>query len=71
MYNAKTMAGRRKVENENIRSLSKVSGGRSYAITLPIATVRAFGWKERQKLELTIDARKQTITIKDWSRKKK
>jgi bifunctional DNA-binding transcriptional regulator/antitoxin component of YhaV-PrlF toxin-antitoxin module len=58
---------RRKAGKENVRSLSKVSNGTSYAITLPIAVVKRFGWKERQKLELTIHERAKTITIRDWS----
>lgn len=62
------MAGRRKSGKENIRSLSKVSGGRSYMITLPASVVRDFKWKERQKLELSINNRSKSITIRDWKK---
>ena len=65
------MAGRRKVEQENIRSLTRVSGGKSYAVSLPIAVVRKFRWGKRQKLELSIDMKRRHITISDWPRKKK
>ena len=62
------MAGRRKSEQENIRSLTKTGGGRSYTVSLPVAVVRAFGWKERQKLTLTVDHKHHTILVKDWEK---
>lgn len=62
----KGAAGRRKSENENIRSLTKTGGGRTYTISLPVAVVREFGWKERQKLTLTVNRKSRTILIKDW-----
>lgn len=62
------MTGRRRAEDENIRSLSKLSGGRSYGISLPKAVIREFGWKERQKLQLSINKRSKSITIKDWEK---
>ncbi len=48
----------------DIRALTKVSGGASYAITLPREIVKRFKWKERQKLKLDVDEKRQTITIK-------
>jgi len=66
---ARTAAGRRKSGDENVRSLTKTGGGRSYTVSLPRETIRAFGWKERQKLSLLIDPRRKTILIKDWSRR--
>jgi len=63
------MAGRRKVGDENVRSLTRTSGGKSYAITLPVAVIREFGWEKRQKLELSIDSKKKRITISDWEGK--
>lgn len=62
------MSGRRKVGKENIRSLTKVSGGKSYAVTLPMAMVRALRWKERQKLELSFDAKRKVISVRDWKK---
>ena len=59
---------RRKIEDQNIRSLSKVSNGESYAITLPVEVIRRWRWREHQKLELKIDDKNQRITIKDWER---
>ncbi|MDO8408238.1 MAG: hypothetical protein Q7S95_03325 [bacterium] len=64
----KGAAGRRKSGEENVRSLTKTGGGRSYTVSLPVATIRAFGWQERQKLTLVINPRRKTILIKDWSR---
>lgn len=63
------VAGRRKVGKENIRSLTRTSGGKSYAISLPIGVIREFGWQERQKLELSIDVKRKRITISDWEGK--
>ncbi len=63
------MAGRRKVGDENVRSLTRTSGGKSYAITLPVAVIRQFKWEKRQKLELTIDSSRRRITISDWPKK--
>lgn len=64
------MAGRRKEGKELVRSLVKTSGGKSYAISLPIEVVRKFGWNKRQQLELSVDEHKKRITISDWPRKK-
>jgi len=63
--------GRARVEDKNIRKLTKLSGGYSYGVTLPIDIIRQFGWKEKQKLQLQIDEKKKIITIKDWEKKLK
>ena len=54
--------------NPNIRKITKLSGGGSYGITLPIKIVRKFKWKERQKVELEINEKNKIITIKDWKK---
>ena len=54
--------------NPNIRKITKLSGGKSYGITLPIRVMRKFRWKERQKLELEIDEKRKRIIIKDWKK---
>ncbi|MCH8889217.1 hypothetical protein IID26_02220 [Patescibacteria group bacterium] len=59
---------RRKRENYTVRSLNKISNGKSYSVTLPVEVIRAFRWQKRQKLTLKIDKRRKTITISDWSR---
>jgi len=61
--------GRRKIQNKNVRSLTKSSNGRSYTITLPIDVVRRWrAGKNRQKLQLEIDDKKKRIVIGDWER---
>lgn len=63
---AKKKSAPRSAETGNdIRALTKVSGGASYAITLPRSVVKAFKWKERQKLKLDIDEKRGTITIRN------
>jgi hypothetical protein len=51
-------------EERNIRKLTKIAGGTSYAVTLPIEYVREFKWRERQKLVITKVGK--TLVIKDW-----
>lgn len=38
---------RRKIEDHNIRSLTKLAGGSSYAVTIPIDMIRERGWKSK------------------------
>jgi len=57
---------RRKIEDENIRSLNLVSGGKSYGITLPLRAIRLFRWQKHQKLQVTIDKKKKRLIIEDW-----
>lgn len=59
------MAYKRKVGDTRTRKLTVV-GGKSYAVTLPVEFVRHLGWRERQKLDITLDG-KQMI-IKDWKK---
>jgi hypothetical protein len=63
---SKKRGGRRSESNGDVRSLTKVSGGASYAITLPRDVIKSFKWKERQKLKLQVDEKKKTILIRDW-----
>jgi len=58
------MKTRRKLENRNIRKITKVAGGSSFAITLPIEMVRKLGWRERQKVIARLWGKK--IIIEDW-----
>lgn len=57
---------RRKLEERNVRSLFKLAGGKSYALTLPIEVVREWGWRNRQKLKLTIDNKNKRVIVEDW-----
>ena len=51
-------------DNEEIRVLTKISGGTSYAIVLPMKFVNKLGWRDRQKLVLRLLGNR--ITIHDW-----
>ena len=57
---------RRKITERNIRSLTKVAGGTSYGITIPMEYVRKLGWRSKQKLEVKLY--QDRIIIRDWSR---
>ena len=59
---------RRKLEERNVRSLFKLAGGKSYALTLPIEIVRMWGWQDRQKLKLTIDEKNKRVVVEDWKK---
>ena len=59
---------RRKIEDREVRSLIKMSGGKSYAVTLPIDVIRRWGWQKGQKLQLTVDEKKRRITVEDWEK---
>ncbi len=50
-----------------IRKLQK-NGTHSYTINIPKSLVKAFGWKERQKLELSFGGRKKELKLKDWQK---
>ena len=55
---------RRKIEDRFVRSLTKVSGGSSYAITIPMEYVRKLKWRAKQKLEVRLY--QDRIIIRDW-----
>ena len=55
---------RRPLEDRTIRSLTKVSGGKSYAVTLPIEYVKTLKWRAKQKLEVKLY--RDRIIIRDW-----
>jgi len=56
----------KKSEDKNIRKLTKMGGGRSMGLTLPIEIVKELGWKERQKVVVKLKGRE--IIIKDWKK---
>jgi len=55
---------RRKIEQRYIRSLTKISGGTSYGITIPMEYIRKLKWRARQKLEVKLF--QDRIIIRDW-----
>jgi len=56
------------VGKQYTHKISRTGGGASYTVTLPIAVMRKFKWRERQKVNLVINEKKKTITIKDWKK---
>ncbi|MFC1801902.1 hypothetical protein ACFLY7_00470 [Patescibacteria group bacterium] len=56
--------GRRKLEDKNIRKLSKK--GFSYLVTLPIESIKDLGWKKSQKLVVKLDKKRKRIIVEDW-----
>ncbi|MFW5877759.1 MAG: AbrB/MazE/SpoVT family DNA-binding domain-containing protein [bacterium] len=55
---------RRKIDERNIRSLTKMSGGTSYGITIPMEFIRKLGWRSKQKLEVRMYS--DRIVVRDW-----
>jgi bifunctional DNA-binding transcriptional regulator/antitoxin component of YhaV-PrlF toxin-antitoxin module len=55
---------RRKIEDRNIRSLTKVARGTSYSVTIPIEYIRKLKWRGKQKLEVKLY--QDRIVIRDW-----
>ncbi len=58
----------KKIHKRNIRKLSKVGGGVTYSLTLPIDGVRELGWREKQKLVVELDIKRKRFIIKDWEK---
>lgn len=50
-----------------IRKLTK-TGSHSFTINVPKSIVKELKWKERQKLEVFFDRKKEQLTIKDWKK---
>lgn len=53
--------GRRPLSQRNIRSITKL-GKKSYAVTIPIDQIRKLGWREKQKVVVTISKNRVIIT---------
>jgi len=54
----------RKTDERNIRSLTKIAGGSSYAVTIPIEYIRKLKWKSKQKLDVRLYH--DRVIIRDW-----
>jgi len=59
---------RRNLKEQNIRKITKMGGGKSYGITLPISFIRELKWRERQKIVVEFDKRRKRLIIKDWEK---
>ena len=56
--------GRPRSDKFNQRKISKVGGGDSYSVTLPIQYMRELGWREGQKV--TVKKRGKKLIIEDY-----
>lgn len=56
---------RRKLENKNIRKLSRI-GNKSIGLTLPIDFIRELKWREKQKV--VVKKRGNKLIIEDWKK---
>ena len=56
----------RNLSEKNIRKITKMGKGRTMGITLPIEILDEMGWKEHQKVIVSVKGK--TITIKDWKK---
>jgi hypothetical protein len=54
---------RRKSSERNTRSIFSIAGGKSYAITLPLETLRAWNWDAGMELTLKPDDKRQRFVI--------
>jgi len=50
-----------------VRKLTK-TGSHSFTINVPKEIVKNLKWRERQKLEITFDERRQQFVVKDWKK---
>ncbi len=57
---------RRRLENRNVRKLTRTGGGKSVSVTLPIEFVRELRWRDRQKV--TIRRSGSKLIIEDWKK---
>jgi len=55
---------RKKLDERNVRKLSKVGRGRTMSVTLPIEFMRELKWREKQKVVVTKKGSK--LIIEDW-----
>ncbi len=53
---------RRKIQNRNVRKIYKRGG--SYTVSIPIEMMRAFKWRDKQKVVFKKSRKK--LTIEDW-----
>jgi hypothetical protein len=54
----------RKLSEKNIRKLTRMGGGKSIGLTLPIEIIEKLKWKEKQKVIVKLKGK--NIIIKDW-----
>lgn len=55
---------RRKLDDRNVRKLTRTGSGASISVTLPIEFVRELKWRDRQKVVVKKSGKK--LIIEDW-----
>ncbi len=55
---------RKKPAKSYVRHLTKIAGGTSYALVIPMDYVKNLGWKDRQKLVVRKYGKR--LIIEDW-----
>ncbi|HHJ11349.1 MAG TPA: hypothetical protein ENK25_10735 [Bacteroidetes bacterium] len=55
---------KKKPEKSYVRHLTKIAGGTSYALVIPMDYIRDLGWKDRQKLVVRKYGKR--LSIQDW-----
>lgn len=58
----------RKLEEKNVRKLSRTGRGKSLGLTIPIEMARKLAWRDKQKVVVKLAGKK--IVIQDWAAKK-
>jgi len=64
-YLNKYFMARRKLENKNIRKISRI-GNRSLGVTIPVDFLRQLRWREKQKV--VVKKTHGGVIIRDWKR---
>ncbi|MCX6765834.1 MAG: hypothetical protein NT136_02655 [Candidatus Moranbacteria bacterium] len=57
----------KRTQKRDIRKITKI-GKKSFAVTIPIDTVRSLGWRERQRV--AVKRIKGGVTIRDYRSKR-
>ena len=65
-YNSRMARPKATSGKKQVRKLTKVGGGASYSLALPVEIIRKFKWKEKQKLTVTVDLKNKKLVIRDW-----
>ena len=57
---------RRRLEDRNIRKLTRTGSGKSISVVLPIELIRELKWQDRQKV--VVRKRGSKLVIEDWKK---
>lgn len=59
------MAEKRTLSDTRTHKLT-ISGGKNYVLVIPVEFIRHLKWRERQKLDITLEGKH--LVIKDWKK---